>query len=350
MNSRRTVRRFLLPLAAIIVGVAGYAVYAVATAPAEPRFERRIDATARDVTADFARFAGAAPHGTDPLDAYRLDAPAIETAFARVAGRLDGVRIVFVPSYLADGLLLTNRLSLTDYFASQLDGLRAAGYDAMLAPVDSEASVADNAAAIAAFVAADPRPVCFVSHSKGGLDMLRFLADADAATRARIVCWIALQAPFHGSPIADLAGGSRALRDLADPLAEWLGGSGQSLTDLTVAVRGPWMAGHDGTVRALVAAIPILCVATHIDTPGLDMPTLYMRPAYDWMVARGLANDGLVPVASAVLPGARYVDLPGLDHGDTVSDNAVLDSAADRLLFLEALFALTLSHQAPDGA
>lgn len=337
MTSRHIPRRLLLSVATIVAGIAGYTLYAIATAADEPRFEHHIDATARDVTADFARFSTAASF--DPL---QLDAPAIEAAFAGVADRLRGTRIVIVPSYLSDGLLLTNRLGLTDYFASQIESLRAAGFDAALAPVDSEASVAANAATLATLVAADPRPVCFVSHSKGGLDVLQFLVDADAATRARVACWIALQAPFYGSPIADLTGGSKALRSIADPLAEWLGGSGQSLTDLTIATRGPWMAGHDATIRALVASIPILNVATRVDMPGFDMPTIYMRPAYDWMADRGLPNDGLVPDSSAVLPGARYVMLSGLDHTDTVANNRVLDTAADRLLFLEALFAITL--------
>lgn len=67
-----------------------------------------------------------------------------------------------------------------------------------------------------------------------------------------------------------------------------------------------------------------------------------MRPGYDWMQARGIANDGLVPVPSAVLQGTRYVVLTGLDHADTVADNPVLDDAVERLLLLKALLALAL--------
>lgn len=332
MPRRSRFRRLVLLFAALFLGLGGFAIYAVATAPQEPAVSRHIDATARDISPAFAPFG----------NAEGLDAPAIDAAFAGVAARLDGTRLVIVPSYLADGLLLTNRLGLTDYFASQIAALRAAGFDVALALVDTEASVAVNATMLARLVAADDRPVCFISHSKGGLDVLQFLIDADAATRARVACWVALQAPFHGSPIADLAGGSKALRSLTDPLAEWLGGSGQSLTDLTIAVRAPWMADHDGSVRALVAQTPLLCVATRIDTPSLTLPTIYMRPAFDWMQARNIPNDGLVPVPSAVLPGARYVVLAGLDHADTVADNPVIDDAGDRLLLLKALLALAL--------
>ena len=332
---RRATTRWLLATATVLA--AAYAAFAAGAtaAPDATSLRRGPPPATRDITAAFTPFGGA--------DA--LAGPAIERAFGEVADDLRATRIVIVPSYLADGLLLTNRLGLTDYFASQIATLRADGFTVEMAPVDTEAAVADNAAALARFVAADTKPVCFVSHSKGGLDVLAFLVGADAATRGRIACWLALQAPFRGSPIADLAGGSKPLRAVADPLARWLGGSGRSLTDLTVAVREPWMATHDGSIRAVVATVPTLAVVTRIDAPSFGLPTLYMRPSYDWMSDRGIANDGLVPVASAVLPGARYVELSGLDHTDTVADNPVLDTAAERLLLLKALLALTLAER-----
>ena len=103
------------------------------------------------------------------------------------------------------------------------------------------------------------------------------------------------------------------------------------------------MADHDDPIRVVVSTVPTLAVATFVDGAAAT-PNLYMQPAWDWMRARGIANDGLVPVASAVLPGARYAMLSGLDHTDTVANNAVFDRPADRLLFLKAVLALTLTE------
>ena len=331
------IRRFtvwaLLPAAVLVSFVVGFTLYAVATAADDPNFAHEIDPTSRDVSDRFAPL-----RSPDGLDEARIAA-----AFSAVDNTLRDRHIVIVPGYLTDGFLLTNRIGVTDYFGSQITALRADGFSVTRAPIDTEATVAVNAAVLARLVAASDRPVCFVSHSKGGLDVLRFLVDADAATRARIACWVALQAPFYGSPIADLAAGSKPLRSVADPLARQLGGAGDSLDDLTVAARALWMADHDDPIRAVVSTVPTLAVATFVDGAAAT-PNLYMQPAWDWMRARGIANDGLVPVASAVLPGARYAVLSGLDHTDTVANNAVFDRPADRLLFLKAVLALTLTE------
>jgi alpha-beta hydrolase superfamily lysophospholipase len=325
----------LLPIALLAALVGGLTLYTVATAADEAPFQHTIGTSSRDVSPAFAPF----------RNADGLEPPAIEAAFADVSERLRSYRIVVVPGYLTDGFLLTNRIGITDYFGSQIAALQAEGFDVTRAPVDTEAPVADNAAVLARLVAASDRPVCFVSHSKGGLDVLAFLVAADAATRARIACWVALQSPFHGTPIADMAAGSKPLRAIADPLARELGGAGGSLDDLTVALRAAWMADHDTAVRAVVAGIPTLAVATFVGADDAVTPNLYMQPAWNWMRTRDLPNDGLVPVASAVLPGARYIILSGLDHTDTIANSAVFDRPLDRLLFLKAVLAQTLAEE-----
>lgn len=329
---RNRLIRWLLSVAVVLaIGIGAVILYEEFLGSTSAYFDHEIDDTARDVTSILEQF-----DGPDGLDRAR-----VEAAFDRTSDRLRGVRIVVVPSYLADGLLATNRIGLTDYFRTQLKRLRAAGLTIELAPVNTEASVAKNAAALTRLVAEDERPICFISHSKGGLDTLEFLLSASLETRERVACWVAFQSPFHGSPIADLAAGSKPLRTVADPLAKLLGGSGQSLIDLTVAVRRPYMMKHDDAVRAILGKVPFLAVVTRIDTPSLTLPTLYMRPAFDWMTAQGIPNDGLVPVASAIMPGARYIVIPGLDHADTVADNPIID-ASQRTLLLKALLAIAL--------
>lgn len=337
MLHRRFAHLSLAAAAIVLLAAGGIVGYMLATASDEFDVPAAIDPAARDISADFAKLW---PEGGP-------DERGVNRAFAGIAPRLRDTRIVIVPAYLSEGLQLTNRIGLTDYFASQIDVLREEGFDIAIAPVDTEARVTDNAAVLARLVAASERPVCLVSHSKGGLDVLEFLRMADDTEREKVACWLALQAPFYGSPIADFAAGSKPVRAIADPLAELLGGSGGSLDDLTVARRTRYMAEHAAAIRDIAATLPVLALATRIDTPTLDLPTIYMRPAYDWMMTHDMPNDGLVPVTSAVLPGARYLVLPGIDHVDTVADNPVLDTAEKRLLLFKALLALTVRFETP---
>ena len=257
--------------------------------------------------------AGAAPasgSGTGVADRYaalapggRLDAKRVERAFAGVVGELRGYRVLVVPSWLAGPLIAANRYGFADYFRSPLRALRAAGVAAGIADLETESTVAANGRRLAGIVAASDRPVCLVTHSKGGLDALEFLVRAGAAERRRVACWVALQAPFHGSPVADVAANETLKRLIADPVLRALGGSGGSLDDLTTGVRGAYMRRHAAAIARVLAAVPALSVATVLDDGGAALPSLHMIPPHWLLNRRGLENDGLVPLESTRLPG-----------------------------------------------
>ena len=244
-------------------------------------------------------------------------------------------------------------------------------------------SVAHNAVAIFEYLETardDSKQVVIVSHSKGGLDTLGALL----LPRARdlwadtVVGWVALQAPFHGSPVADPA--PSVINAL---LLGALGGNGQSLDDLKSSVRADELATHAADIEALTAAIPVISaystyeasgtvtgfastfassiinsalisqitqivVNNYWDTP-LDIPGVISRSttsavnlirnriaaALDAAVATvglmdltnaymnslaGSANDGLVPRASTVLEGTTHRELPLGDHASPVMD------------------------------
>ena len=141
-----------------------------------------------------------------------FDVPAIEERFAALQPRLADVHFILVPSYLSDFLDVPHTLGIIDYFGDQERGLREAGYGVTVVDTESEASAADNARLIAAIADQGDRRLCFITHSKGGLDTLVFLLQADAAVRERVVCWVAFQAPFAGSPIADGVASQALLR------------------------------------------------------------------------------------------------------------------------------------------
>jgi hypothetical protein len=314
-----------------VAGVALLQFLYSSTAGAETKFP--VPAGARDVSHEWQAF----------VRDGELDTKRVNDAYATVLDELRGYRVVVVPSYLSGLLIDASEYRLADYFRSQVDALKADGIQAEIAPVDTEESVAENGRRLTAFVATSTRPVCFISHSKGGLDTLEFLLRAEPEYRRQVACWVALQAPFAGSPIADLVVNEDWTRGITEPALRALGGSGQSLDDLTVAARREYMNKYTQYVESIGKSIPMIVLSTHLDNSR--SPSLHFAPSHRWMKTQGLKNDGLVPLNSALLPGARYVLLPGLDHTDTVARKPLLGNPVDRVLLWKALLYLALSDR-----
>ncbi|MCB9959206.1 MAG: hypothetical protein H6843_11440 [Rhodospirillaceae bacterium] len=276
----------------------------------------------------------------------RLDPAATQAAFAAVADRLEGVRLVMVPSYFYDLLRAPNAIGIGDYMTDQRAWLEAQGLATEITAADTEAAVATNAAALVRLVRESGRPVCFVSHSKGGLEVLAALIALAPAERARVRCWIALQAPFSGSPLADVWAGDPLGRRFVFGLLELMGGSAQSLVDLTTPVRRADLARHDRAIAEVVAEVPVLAVAARLTDRDDWRATSPFDLLRQWMEAGGAPGDGAVPVESAILPHARYVVLEGLDHGDTVDgDRPFGPVLSDDVALIQALFALVLDAE-----
>lgn len=315
------------------------AVFAVALSPlltaqaaaAEP--EISVPAGARDVSREWQAF------GRNG----KLDAKRVDEAYATVLDELRGYKLVVVPSYLSGLLIDAGELGLTDYLRAPIDALKADGIEAEIAPVDTEESVAENGRRLTAFIASSKRPVCIISHSKGGLDTLEFLLRAEPQLRRQVACWVVLQSPFGGSPVADLIVGEDWTRGITEPVLRALGGSGKSIDDLTVEVRTKYMNKHSQYIESIAKSFPIIVLATYLD--GTRTPSLHMAPTYHWMKDNGVKSDGLVPLSSALLPGARYVVIPGLDHTDPVASKPFLGNPVDRVLLWKSLLYLALSDR-----
>ena len=300
-------------------------------AVAEPKIAA--PAGARDVTHEWRVF-----WRNDELDAKRVDA-----AYATVLDELRGYKVVVVPSYLSGLFIGAGEFRLTDYFRSQIDALKADGIETEIAPVDTEQSVAENGRRLAAYIAASNRPVCIVSHSKGGLDTLEFLLRAEPEYRRQVACWVVLQSPFAGSPVADLIVDKDWTRGITEPALRALGGSGQSLDDLTVSVRTDYMNKYSQYIESIGRSLPIIVLSTYVDDSRT--PSLHFALTHRWMEDQGFKNDGLVPLESAIMPGARYVIVPGLDHTDSIAGKPILGNPIDRVLLLKSLLYLALSDR-----
>lgn len=271
-----------------------------------------------------------------------LMADRVETAFADIRAQLDGVRVIFVPSWLSDSAIPSVSLGNSlGYMAGIYNWLEDAGIDAQIAPVETEDTVASNAARLRVFMGSGETPVCFVTHSKGGLDTMEYLRTASDAERARVRCWIAMQVPFLGSPVADLAMDVAGLPKVATVMLEALGGRGESLSDLTTRARMDYLAEHDAAIDQIMRTVDPLCLATFVADPdALAKPTSWSYPALVWMHENNVPSDGLVTVRSAVETCPRSLILEGLDHTGIVAPGVL--APIDQTALMKALFVLAL--------
>jgi pimeloyl-ACP methyl ester carboxylesterase len=222
-----------------------------------------------------------------------------------LAAALDDCRILLCYGLLGEVMARLRPVGL-DYMGAQADWLRALGLPVQVVDVPTAAPVACNAARIAEVMAADDRPALLIAHSKGGLEALAALLRPGVAERCR--GFIAIQSPFFGSPVADAICARAALHRAAHHTLRALGiGDGAALRDLTTATRASWMAAHADAIAALVRSLPVIAVASELGRCQ-DLHDHVYQPLSRWMRQRGAGpNDGLVPVASAQLPGARQV-------------------------------------------
>lgn len=235
--------------------------------------------------------------------------PSIEAAEAALAARLAGHRVLLCYGLFGGVMAALHPIGL-DYMAGQLAWMRRIGVDAAPVRLPTAAPVARNAERIAEAVLAQASPVLIIAHSKGGLEALSALLMPGVALRCR--GFLALQSPFHGSPLADAALGRQPLRLAADRALRLVRlGEGQGLIDLTCALRVPWMEARGAEITALAARLPMASLGTVVGGGGSWRDRPYL-PLVRWMERAGSGpNDGLVPLASTILPGARHGVSPG---------------------------------------
>jgi pimeloyl-ACP methyl ester carboxylesterase len=246
------------------------------------------------------------------------------------------------------------------------------------ASFDTSQSVEHNAAAILELLRSTDKRVVIVSHSKGGLDTLEALLEAPELWGDKVIGWIALQAPFFGSPVADPAPSV-----INDALLGAVGGHGQSLDDLKTVTRALYMEANQEGIAKLTASIPVISAYTTYEAkgtvtefarefargifgPGLlseitdlvvesykatprNLPRVIaasstaaiklVRQRVEGALSEAIGtlglltltnvylndvlripNDGLVPRDSTVLPGAIHRELPIGDHASPVMD------------------------------
>jgi hypothetical protein len=271
----------------------------------------------------------------------RLEASRAERAFQRVANRLRASHILFVPAVLSGIALKASRLRLVEYLTHQVRQLRDEGFDASIADIDTGTTVARNGERLAQIIATRHQPTWIVTHSKGGLDTLQALV-AHPETRRYVDGWIAFQAPFYGSPIADVASGTTQARRVSGAALKLLGADLEAIGDLATTRRGRYMDEHAVQIQQLTRDVPVMCVGTVSGASAAKPSLMPDWPTGRWMATHGLKNDGLVPLNSTILPGARFVTLQGYAHGQVATNHLLSARKVDHVDLLKVLLSMMI--------
>ncbi len=261
-----------------------------------------------------------------------------------LAATLAGQRVLVAYGLLGEIVAAMRPLGV-DYMDKQVAWLRdSLAADVSVVRLPTAAPVAENAVRLRQILLSRDEPAVLVTHSKGGLEALSALLDPNAARRCRGL--VAIQSPFGGSPVADAVVAAPPLRLAVGGAVRLIRrGSGHGIQDLTTAARRLWMSQNAEHITHLVESLPMVCCASSL--VGGDMAAVERRylPLVRWMERRGAGpNDGLVPVASALLPGARHVIVHG-SHRDLVADGR----GRDPVDLLRRLLLLALPASAPAG-
>lgn len=226
------------------------------------------------------------------------------------------------------------------YFNDQIKLLKEMGVEFKVVDVDSTMPPAHNAEIAAKDIRDSDKPVIIISHSDGGMYVLQALTvHKDLLPRVR--GFISLQAPFGGTPVAEYIKGHKYLSEAMAKLLGHFGGTIDSLLNLTPGERAMFQQSNRGPIREIISGVNMISFASWKEDEPNKLDTLLELPR-DYMLKQGLANDGLVPVESAVLPGSDYIKLPGVDHMVTVmSEDTVLKF--DRCRFTKTLLLMILN-------
>jgi len=281
---------------------------------------------------------------TDVTAAYQQARSTGAETSARAAERVRGSTVLLVRGFLSDAIVQVGAAVHTmlggpqggngigEYFDAQMRWLESIHARFERVEIESEAPVHDNAVRIRRRLEALPR-VVIVSHSKGCLDVLGALLDAPNLWE-RVTGWVALQGPFAGTPVADVVTSHPALRTVAATVLAAANGSIASIEDMRTATRRASLDHHAAQISDLLATVPTLCFASCMAPP--NQCATFLAPTLALVQAKpgGGPNDGLVPQASATLPGARVVFSDAVDHAMPVMDSIM---PLDRVAFTQAL-------------
>ncbi|MDB5036495.1 MAG: putative exported protein [Bacteriovoracaceae bacterium] len=219
-------------------------------------------------------------------------------------------------------------------FSDQAKWFRKQSIEFSILPTHSEQIPEVNAPILLDAIRHSSKPIIFMSHSRGGLDVLEAMLTGEEALLSKVKGWIALQGPFQGTPLADEFLINPLIRLLTGKILQLIGGSISSVFNMSLPQRKNYNESRAEKIERLRQSLPILCLSTwKPNISGYDTEFEITRDLMDYL---GFQTDGVIPWQSEILPGSDYVFIKNLDHPSTVHENSIV--SFDRTRMTKTLF------------
>lgn len=278
------------------------------------------------------------PQGTNRTQEYfqYMETP------ADVSHDLQGFKILLVEGIMGNyvdtvGKWFMKLFNQFDYFEDHKKWLKSVGADYQQLKIETENGSEKNARDIEAAVLDSSKPVLIFAHSKGAMDVL-FALVKNPDLLPRIKGIITIQSPFLGTPVADYIEDTQPWKGIAHLVLTLLGGSGESLKDLSTSRRVKWFTDNQSAIENIQGKIAILSFGSWKDDVPKKTDSIFELSRNLMYEKMGVESDGLVPWKSAILPMGNYVSVEGLDHAATVVNTKYVQF--DKARFTHALFSL----------
>jgi hypothetical protein len=194
-------------------------------------------------------------------------------------------------------------------FHAAIAALEHSGHSVHPIVVGGRSGAAHNARQIADVVGAQDSesdlPVVLVGHSKGTVDILRFLVDFPDLARD-VDAVVSVAGAVGGSLVADWSAGMYGLLLSHLPYPGCETGDGQVIADLRPAVRREWLAQNPLPAHVRYFSLAAFTTREHLARA--------LAPSWYLLLRHDLRNDGQLLPQDALVPGSTVLGYLNADH------------------------------------
>lgn len=200
-----------------------------------------------------------------------------------------------------------------DAYRGNLRRMAELGLAGEILDINTEDKAEEGLAAITEAVRTSPKPVVLVGHSRGGVLVHDWYRLAPAELKARVARVVLVQAPLAGTSFANWVLGN-AWRRLVVRYLGWRYGADimKTAREMTPKVRAAVLEALPPFTREDLAKVWVL---RSVKPPGRSF---YGRHAALLKAMGDRDSDGIIPAASAAVPGAKDIFLQDVDHSNTM--------------------------------
>jgi predicted alpha/beta hydrolase family esterase len=245
---------------------------------------------------------------------------------------LKNLEVVLIPGIMSESFISDDHrgtfdfsIFTKDYFGTHLHWLKKQKITSRRLRASS-ADVEETKTEIDELFKTTSTPLLFITHSLGGMALLDYLlAHPESWTRVQAIAF--LQSPFTGAPVATVVQrfphlarvfpafhvSSRVVHYLSlEERKDYVTKNEQNISELTSKVKVITVGGTANGYKSLYSNSVTLIKTGCLETfrGNCVGPKLYDGPYDD--------SDGMSPFQGTILPGADFVKIPGIDHGETV--------------------------------